>query len=136
MVFYYWKYPKNPTPEVPAYISSSINTQVPALPSITFDWDNMLDKYTGNYTTAQADAVAWLMRYVGQVEHMDYNVSVSGAQAQDILRAVKFFGYDEDAEVVYKAIADNFGNKFSQFFDRQFFARTRIDCLVTGIIVH
>lgn len=119
MVFYYWKYPKDPTPEVPAYISSSINTQVPALPSITFDWDNMLDKYTGNYTTAQADAVAWLMRYVGQVEHMDYNVAISGAQAQDILRAVKFFGYDEDAEVVYKAIADNFGNETPNYTDEE-----------------
>ena len=74
MVFYYWKYPKNPTPEVPAYISSSINTQVPALPSITFDWDNMLDKYTGTYTTAQADAVAWLMRYVDdEVRHRIMN---------------------------------------------------------------
>ena len=119
MVFYYWKYPKDPTPEVPAYISSSINTMVPALPSITFDWDNMLDKYTGNYTTTQADAVAWLMRYVGQVEHMDYNVSISGAQAQDILRAVKFFGYDEDAEVVYKAIADNFGNETPNYTDEE-----------------
>ncbi len=119
MVFYYWKYPKNPTPEVPAYISSSINTQVPALPSITFDWDNMLDKYTGTYNNAQAEAVAWLMRYVGQVEHMDYNIGESGAQAQDILRAVKFFGYDDDAEVVYKAIADNFGHETPYYTDEE-----------------
>jgi len=118
MVFYYWKYPKDPTPEVPAYISPSINTQVPALPSITFDWDNMLDRYS-TYNTAQAEAVAWLMRYVGQVEQMDYNVSISGAQAQDILRAVKFFGYDDDAEVVYKAIADNFGNETPNYSDEE-----------------
>ena len=119
MVFYYWKYPQGPTPEVPAYISESINTQVPALPSITFDWDNMLDTYKGNYTTVQADAVAWLMRYVGQVEHMDYNVAISGAQAQDILRAVKFFGYDDDAEVIYKGIADNFGNETPNYSDEE-----------------
>ena len=119
MVFYYWKYPKDPTPEVPAYISSSINTQVPALPSITFDWDNMLDKYTGSNTTAQADAVAWLMRYIGQVEHMEYGIESSGAQAEDILRAVKFFGYDEDAEVVYKAIADNFGHETANYTDEE-----------------
>ena len=119
MVFYYWKYPTTPTPEVPAYISTSINTQVPSLPSTTFDWDNMLDRYTGNYTTAQADAVAWLMRYVGQVEHMDYGIESSGAQAEDILRAVKFFGYDEDAEVVYKAIADNFGHETPNYTDEE-----------------
>ncbi len=118
MVFYYWKYPTNPTPAVPAYISSSINTQVPALPSITFDWDNMLDRYT-TYNTAQAEAVAWLMRYVGQVERMDYNVAISGAQAQDILRAVKFFGYDDDAEVIYKGIADNFGNETPNYSDEE-----------------
>lgn len=119
MVFYYWKYPQGPTPEVPSYISTGISTQVPALPSITFDWDNMLDRYTGTYTTAQADAVAWLMRYVGQVEHMDYGVESSGAQAEDILRAVKFFGYDDDAQVVYKAIADNFGNETPNYSDAE-----------------
>lgn len=112
MVFYYWKYPKDPTPEVESYTATSIGTRLPALPSITFDWDNMLDKYEGvEYTEAQADAVAWLMRYIGQVERMDYSPEGSGAQGEDILRAVKFFGYDEDAEVVYKATADYYGSE-------------------------
>ena len=119
MVFYYWKYPQGPTSEVPAYTSAGISTQVPALPSTTFDWDNMLDSYKGTYTAQQADAVAWLMRYVGQVEHMEYGTESSGAQAEDILRAVKFFGYDDDAEVVYKAIADNFGNETPNYTDEE-----------------
>ena len=50
----------------------------------------MLDKYTGSYTTAQADAVAWLMRYVGQEEQMDYTPSGSGAMGADILRAFQY----------------------------------------------
>jgi len=62
MVFYYWKYPFDPTPEVEGYISRSYELNIPALPSITFDWDNMLDRYTDDCTFAQADAVAWLMR--------------------------------------------------------------------------
>ena len=112
MVFYYWKYPKDPTPEVEAYTATSIGTRLPTLPSITFDWDNMLDKYEGvEYTEAQADAVAWLMRYIGQAEKMDYSPEGSGAQGEDILRAVKFFGYDQEAEVVYKATADYYGNE-------------------------
>ena len=68
MVFYYWKYPKDPTPEVESYVNLSNGDRLPSLPSITFDWDNMLDVYEGvEYTEAQADALAWLMRYVGQV---------------------------------------------------------------------
>ena len=112
MVFYYWKYPTDPTPEVEGYTNSSYGFEVPALPSITFDWDNMLDSYSGSYTTAQANAVAWLMRYVGQEEHMDYTPSGSGAYGDDILRAVKFFGYDENtAELVFKSVADDNANE-------------------------
>ena len=105
MVFHYWKYPDFPTPEVPAYrfdMGSSWSSNyvtVPALPSVTFDWDNMLNNYTGAYTTAQADAVATLMRYVGQAEHMEYGSSGSGIDADSvflIVDAFKLFGYDEE----------------------------------------
>ena len=114
MVFYYWKYPVEPTPPVPAF---NYVVSLPALPSITFDWDNMLDEYVeGNYNEAQADAVAWLMRYIGQEEHMDYSVDGSGAKGSDILRAVKFFGYDEEADLLMKSMADNFGNEMQQFY--------------------
>ena len=118
MVFYYWKYPVGPTPEVPSYINTYTGTAVPALPSTTFDWDNMLDEYNeGEYTDEQGDAVAWLMRYIGQEEHMSYSPDGSGAQASDILRAAKFFGYDgEDADVVMKSLADGFGNEMQQIY--------------------
>ena len=114
MVFYYWKYPTDPTPEVEGYTNevSGYNFEIPALPSITFDWDNMLDKYTGNYSTAQAKAVSYLMRYIGQEEHMMYSPGSSGAYGADILRAVKFFGYDEEtAELVFKSVSDDYGNE-------------------------
>ena len=118
MVFYYWKYPTAPTPAVEGYVNESYGFDVPALPSITFDWDNMLDTYTsGNYNTAQADAVAWLMRYVGQEEHMDYAPSGSGAMGEDILRAVTFFGYDqESAQLLYKTRTDDDGNDTAVYY--------------------
>lgn len=116
-VFYYWKYPVGPTPDVPSYINTYTGTSVPALPSTTFDWDNMLDEYIeGEYTDQQADAVAWLMRYVGQVEHMSYAPDGSGAQCSDILRAAKFFGYNEEADIVMKSLADGFGNEMQQIY--------------------
>ena len=118
MVFYYWKYPTDPTPEVEGYTNNSYGFQVEPLPSITFDWDNMLDKYTGSYTTAQADAVAWLMRYVGQEEQMDYTPSASGAMGEDILRAVKFFGYDEEmAHLEYKTRTDDYGTDTATYYN-------------------
>ena len=117
MVFYYWKYPTDPTPPVEGYTNESYGFQVEPLPSITFDWDNMLDKYTGSYTPAQADAVAWLMRYVGQEEHMDYTPSGSGAMGDDILRAVKFFGYDEEmAQLVFKTRTDDYGTDTAVYY--------------------
>ena len=117
MVFYFWKYPTDPTPPVEGYTNESYNLQIPALPSITFDWDNMLDKYTGSYTTEQGNAVAWLMRYVGQEEHMDYTPSGSGAYGEDILRAVKFFGYDEEtARLEFKTRTDDYGNDTAVYY--------------------
>ena len=118
MVFYYWKYPTDPTPEVEGYTTESYGIQVPALPSITFDWDNMLDRYVSGYSTVQADAVAWLMRYIGQEEQMDYTPSASGAMGEDILRAVKFFGYDEDmARLEFKTRTDDYGTDTAVYYN-------------------
>ncbi len=107
MVFYYWKYPTAATPAVPGYKSTisyssygSTSYTHSALPSTTFDWANMLDSYTGSYTTAQGTAVATLMRYVGQAEHMGYGTSAAGGSGvsvdsvSNIRNAFTFFGYD------------------------------------------
>ena len=133
MVFYYWKYPTDPTPPVEGYTNNSYGFEVPALPSITFDWDNMLDKYTGNYSTAQADAVAWLMRYVGQEEEMDYTPGGSGAMGADILRAVKFFGYDEEsAQLVFKTRTDDYGQDTAVYYTDDEWAELLQNELVEG----
>ncbi len=107
MVFYFWKYPTAATPAVPGYKStisvssySSKSYTHSALPSTTFDWANMLDSYTGSYTTAQGNAVATLMHYVGQAERMGYGTSSAGGSGVsvdsvcNIRDAFTFFGYD------------------------------------------
>ena len=107
MVFYFWKYPTAATPVVPGYKStisvssySSKSYTHSALPSTTFDWANMLDSYTGSYTTAQGNAVATLMHYVGQAERMGYGTSSAGGSGVsvdsvcNIRDAFTFFGYD------------------------------------------
>jgi len=102
MVFYYWKYPTAPTPSIPAYRTSTLNMYIDELPPTTFDWDNMLDTYRGNFSSQQSNAMAWLMRYVGQAEEMDYTPSSSGTYGWNIMHAVQLFGYDSDARYVYK----------------------------------
>lgn len=106
MVMNYWTYPVGATLPVEGYTSVASGfpvVDVPDLPSITFDWGNMRDVYNeGNYTNEEADAVAWLMRYVGQVEEMNYSPAASGAMGEDILRAALFFGYG-DAQLVTKS---------------------------------
>mgnify|MGYP004447027109 CR=1 FL=1 len=44
----------------------------------TFDWANMLDSYAGDYTDAQAKAVATLMHACGVAADMSYSSSSSG----------------------------------------------------------
>jgi hypothetical protein len=116
MVFHYWKYPKQQTPAVSSYMLPSYGTFLPELVPTTFDWDNMLDNYiAGQYNDVQASAVAHLMRYIGQAEEMDYTISGSGALGNDILRAVKFFEYDQNAQLVYKT--DDLG--YANYTDAQ-----------------
>lgn len=101
-VFYKWQYPTQPTPEVPGYTTRTRQFELPTLPSISFDWANMLPVYNYSATDAQRNAVAWLMRYIGQAEEMDYTNEGSEAWEDDILRACHLFGY-VGAHVEYKA---------------------------------
>ena len=101
-IFYKWQYPTQPTPEVPGYTTRTRHFVLSPLPSITFDWANMLPVYNFSANDVQRNAVAWLMRYIGQAEEMDYTNEGSEAWEDDILRACHLFGY-VDARVEYKA---------------------------------
>ena len=129
MVMYFWKYPTAATGTVPAYTdyldlssgwsSNQVNFTYSALSSTTFDWSNMLDNYTGSYTTAQGTAVATLMRYVGQAEKMTYGRSGSGISvddAQNVADMFIFFGYDSSTTRLVKQYQnmDNYGNVSGQ----------------------
>lgn len=65
----------------------------------TFDWDNMLDSYTGQSTAAQQQAVATLMRACGMAVNMSYgwaSTGGSGAVSYTAARGlVDYFNYDK-----------------------------------------
>lgn len=124
MVMHYWKYPDFETDQVPAYkchlytgYYSSTYVNVEALPPVTFDWDNMLDRYSGGYNSAQANAVATLMRYVGQAERMEYGTSAAGGSGIStdsvslIVDMYKFFGYDEETVRLVRKTGSNASNE-------------------------
>ena len=127
MVFHYWKYPDFETPEVPGYRcelstswSSTTMVNVGALPPVTFDWENMRDTYgssPSSYTAAEADAVATLMRYIGQAERMAYGTSAAGGSGVYvdsvflIVDAFKLFGYDEETVRLVKKTSSYTGGQ-------------------------
>ena len=105
-VFYRWQYPTEPTPVIPGYTTTTRGFELDELPSVTFDWDNLLPEYKiGSYTQNDDHhkAIAQLMRYIGQAERMDYCNDGSTAWEDDILRACETFGYEE-AYVTYKSV--------------------------------
>ncbi len=97
MCFYIYKWPTT-YPALPK-VQVSGGVTAPALSEKAADWSNIIDEYTGptNYSASdeQKDAVAWLMRYVGQACNMQYTTSGSGAYDPDILEACHTFGYTD-----------------------------------------
>ena len=100
-VMNYWKYPAG-SPALPAYTGER-GVYVPALPAYTFDWDHMRNTYKNeNWTEEERDAISNLMRYIGQAEFMDYDPQMSGADEDQMLMAMRLFGYDPSAHYVLK----------------------------------
>ena len=112
-VMKYWEYPAK-SAAMPGYTCPESGIQVPALPEYTFDWDNMWDSYaaysnnTDQLPEVNKDAIAYLMRYVGQAETIDYNVLRSGTDNFKILNAIRFFEYDEGAYIAKKYDSPDF----------------------------
>ena len=106
-VMYYHRWPQNAVAgPLPAYVNYMDGTTEDELPSVTFDWDNMLDVYDGSATQEQCMAVATLMRYCGQVDRMAYSPIESSARYPDLDMLARCFGYSKGATF---AFANNYG---------------------------
>ena len=98
MCYYKYKWPE--TYPACSAISGTGGVSASALSARAADWDNIIDEYTGpsntSYTTAQANAVAWLMRYAGQsIPDYYYSTSGSGANDPEILEGCHNMGYTD-----------------------------------------
>lgn len=95
-VMNYWQYPEVGQGSI-SYNSESLGKRLTLnFANRKFDWANMADTYLpGQYTQAEADAVAYLMKAAGFSVKMDYAADSSGALAMNISNAlVKYFKYD------------------------------------------
>ena len=115
MVLYYWKYPTTQVPAVASYTATldisyynSVNFTYPSVSATTFDWANMKDSYI-SYNSTQSNAVATLMRYVGQLEKMMYGTEDAGGSgiyttnSQIIATMFKTLGYDSNTRLANKS---------------------------------
>ena len=95
-VLYYHCWPQEPiVGDLVGYQMYTTKVDIDPLPSVKFDWDNMLDSYSLTATEEQQMAVATLMRYCGQVLQMDYTPSISNAYAIDLDVLINKFGIDQ-----------------------------------------
>ena len=73
----------------------------------TYDWANMIDDYSGGYTSTQADAVGTLMYHAGVAVNMSYgqiDTGGSGANSYDVpVALIENFGYDKGAGIKRRA---------------------------------
>ena len=120
-VMNYHKWPQAATNDIPAYDYQVDNLQskltetfhLDALPAVTFDWNNMRDRYLKlnmeshdfdilpDVTPAQRKAVSTLMRYCGQSIKMSYSPEVSLQYVHIVALALTtYFGYDNGVRCV------------------------------------
>lgn len=104
-VMNYFKYPEMGQGMI-SYMCSSLGKRLAMnLGKTPFDWDNMLDDYLpGNYTEAQGEAVAYLMKACGYSVEMSYSTETSGAFSYKIGDAmVEYFNYDKGVEYLHRS---------------------------------
>lgn len=89
----YWKWPKTLKKGIPAI--NRDNYSVDSIPpSYQYQWDSMLESYNGNYTDAQATAVASLMLHAGASIRMWYGGMSTGFSDDVAPAMIKYFDYD------------------------------------------
>ena len=125
MCYYKWKWPE--TYPACAALSGTGGLSAAALSERAADWDNIIDEYTGpsntSYTTAQANAVAWLMRYAGQsIPDYMYSTSASGANDPEIYQGVLNMGYTDAQLLTLTELVQSgwsYGNSSQNYTDAQ-----------------
>ena len=69
-----------------------------------YDWDNMKNRYDGDYSDTESNAVATLMYHCGVAVNMNYSTNESGAYSENIPSGLmNYFDYSSDMSFQYRA---------------------------------
>ena len=95
-IVFFHKHPVNGTGSLPGYTTSG-GVVVPGVKlGHKYQWDNMLNKYSGvSYTKEQGAAVARLVYDIGVMVKAGYGASGTGATTANVIRLSTYFGYDK-----------------------------------------
>lgn len=93
----YYEWPQDSVADISGYVTETAKIAVPAFPATVFRWDEMKDNYEAG---ENADAVAELMRYCGQVLMSNYSSGVTTSYINNVFDAFqKTFGYSQNMEL-------------------------------------
>lgn len=90
------------TTSIPAYTTTTKKFFMKELDAWEIDWNNILDRYDYQYTSAQSNAVAKFMLYVAQGIKADFSKEAVNALISSAIYAlVNYFDYDPNIYHVY-----------------------------------
>ena len=103
----YWEHPVRGTGSH-SYSHSTYGQQMAIFSNAFYDWDNMKNSYSNDYTEAEATAVATLMYHCGVAVDMDYGVNGSSAISQYVPnRMISYFRYSSSMSMLNKSSYTN-----------------------------
>ena len=103
-VMYYYKYPEQGMGQYSYTDSTGCGQTLTAdFASHHYDYSRMLDTYTGDYSDAQANAVALLGSDAGIAVDMRYGIKESGAASiRQPIALTRYFGYDRSIRQIFR----------------------------------
>lgn len=100
-LMYYHQWPQDFTTDIPEFRASSINSIIPHLNPVLFNWEDMKLKY--DWGEKDDNAVATLMEYCANSLKMEYSPIASAAFTSSIANVLKdYFGYDSQVRYIRK----------------------------------
>ena len=104
----YHRHPAQGSGQSTAYTTKKNKINMPSVSfAVHYDWENMLNSYTGASTSQQKEAVATLMYHCGLSVKMDYGKSSGAYPGNAACAMATYFGYDKSIQMRYRQYHDN-----------------------------
>ncbi len=108
IVMKYHKWPTNVSGTIPGYTSRPHNISMPARTLSPYNWDLMIDDYTGGYSSEQGAEVARLMVDLGTGNKASYDLATGAFTHFLINTLASYMGYNKQMRM---AMRDGYSNE-------------------------